>query len=76
MDEDGGNAVAAHTPGYSSPARLSGERSPPTDDVLVLGVLFDKSPLALAVRTTICAPLRPGCAGGRGVTRTARSANR
>jgi hypothetical protein len=35
-------ASSAHTPGYSSPARLSGERSTPTDDVFALGVLLDQ----------------------------------
>jgi len=42
VGEDGGKAGSAHTPGYSSPARLSGERSTPTDDVFALGVLLDK----------------------------------
>ncbi len=41
VGEDGGKAGSAHTPGYSSPARLSGERSTPTDDVFALGVLLD-----------------------------------
>mgnify|MGYP000243368239 CR=1 FL=1 len=40
VGEDGGRAGSAHTPGYSSPARLSGERSTPTDDVFALGVLM------------------------------------
>ncbi len=40
VGEDGGRASSAHTPGYSSPARLSGERSTPTDDVFALGVLL------------------------------------
>ncbi len=40
VGEDGGRASSAHTPGYSSPARLSGERSTPTDDVFALGVLM------------------------------------
>jgi eukaryotic-like serine/threonine-protein kinase len=40
VGEDGGRAALAHTPGYSSPARLSGERSTPTDDVFALGVLL------------------------------------
>jgi eukaryotic-like serine/threonine-protein kinase len=40
VGEDGGRAASAHTPGYSSPARLSGERSTPTDDVFALGVLL------------------------------------
>jgi len=42
VGEDGGRAGSAHTPGYSSPARLSGERSTPIDDVFALGVLLDK----------------------------------
>ena len=42
VGEDGGRAASAHTPGYSSPARLSGERSTPTDDVFALGVLLDQ----------------------------------
>ncbi len=42
VGEDGGKAGSAHTPGYSSPARISGERSTPTDDVFALGVLLDK----------------------------------
>ena len=42
VGEDGGTAGSAHTPGYSSPARRSGERSTPTDDVFALGVLLDK----------------------------------
>jgi eukaryotic-like serine/threonine-protein kinase len=40
VGEDGGRASSAHTPGYSSPARISGERSTPTDDVYALGVLL------------------------------------
>lgn len=40
VGEDGGRASSAHTPGYSSPARISGERSTPTDDVFALGVLL------------------------------------
>jgi eukaryotic-like serine/threonine-protein kinase len=40
VGEDGGRASSAHTPGYSSPARLSGERSTPTDDVFALGMLM------------------------------------
>lgn len=40
VGEDGGRASSAHTPGYSSPARLSGERSTPTDDVFALGILM------------------------------------
>jgi eukaryotic-like serine/threonine-protein kinase len=40
VGEDGGRASSAHTPGYSSPARLSGARSTPTDDVFALGVLM------------------------------------
>ncbi|WP_310531805.1 serine/threonine-protein kinase [Novosphingobium sp.] len=42
VGEDGGKAGSAHTPGYSSPSRLSGERSTPTDDVFALGVLMGK----------------------------------
>ncbi len=42
VGEDSGRAGSAHTPGYSSPARLSGERSTPTDDVFALGVLMGK----------------------------------
>lgn len=42
VGEDGGRTGSAHTPGYSSPARLSGERSTPTDDVFALGVLLDQ----------------------------------
>ncbi|MBK9433366.1 MAG: serine/threonine protein kinase [Sphingomonadales bacterium] len=42
VGEDGGRASSAHTPGYSSPARVSGERSTPTDDVFALGVLLDQ----------------------------------
>ncbi len=42
VGEDGGRAASAHTPGYSSPSRLSGERSTPTDDVYALGVLLDQ----------------------------------
>jgi len=40
VGEDGGTAGRAHSPGYSSPARLAGERSTPTDDVFALGVLL------------------------------------
>jgi eukaryotic-like serine/threonine-protein kinase len=40
VGEDGARASSAHTPGYSSPARISGERSTPTDDVYALGVLL------------------------------------
>jgi eukaryotic-like serine/threonine-protein kinase len=42
VGEDGDKAGSAHTPGYSSPARLSGQRSTPTDDVFALGVLMDQ----------------------------------
>lgn len=35
-------AGGAHTPGYSSPARRSGERATPADDVFALGVLMEQ----------------------------------
>ncbi len=41
VGDDGGRVSSAHTPGYSSPGRLSGERSTPTDDVFALGVLLN-----------------------------------
>jgi serine/threonine protein kinase len=60
VGEDGGGQSSAHTPGYSSPARLSGERSTPTDDVFALGVLLDQLIAGVAgVRMMICARLRP-----------------
>ncbi len=40
VGDDGGRAHSAHTPGYSSPARLAGERPTPTDDIFALGVLL------------------------------------
>jgi serine/threonine-protein kinase len=42
VGEEGERVSSAHTPGYSSPARRSGERSTPTDDVFALGVLMDQ----------------------------------
>jgi serine/threonine protein kinase/tetratricopeptide (TPR) repeat protein len=40
LTNEEGRGHSAHTPGYSSPARQSGERSTPVDDIFALGVLL------------------------------------
>lgn len=40
VGEDAERTSGAHTPGYSSPARVAGERATPGDDIFALGILL------------------------------------